>query len=300
VPTVDADGTAIRTRIARNPGGRDFPPTAPRSPFGRHVFAGGNTLVLSMLRDHSERLRVDAPAESLEAILEATRVQLEERSARLAIRDVRRDGRALRVELSVENLAGHKLPTAHPTRRAWLRLRVLGQDGTLLFASGEVDARGRIVDGAGRPLASELAGGPVPPHRDAVRGQDEVVLYEAVMADADGAPTHTLLRGAAWLKDTRLLPRGWEPDHPEAERIAPVGTLGDEDFGPGGDLVRYELELEYAGPLRIEADLLYQPLGARWAAELLRWDTPEVALFRELWDAADVAPEVLASVRLGG
>ena len=47
--------------------------------------------------------------------------------------------------------------------------------------------------------------------------------------------------------------------------------------------------------MKIEAALLYQPLGARWAAELLRWNTPEIDLFRRLYEGAELAPEVLAT-----
>ena len=81
----------------------------------------------------------------------------------------------------------------------------------VLFASGASDAQGRIVASDGRPLPSELAGGPIEPHRDVVRSGAEVATYQAVMADAQGAPTHTLLRGASWLVDDRLLPKGWNP-----------------------------------------------------------------------------------------
>lgn len=295
VPTSDQDGQPLRTRIARNPGGRDFPPTRPRSPFGRHLFVGGNTLVLGILRDHADELGVQASAEALQATRNATRRQLRERSARVSIQGVRRDPDGLAFDVLVENLAGHKLPTAHPTRRAWLRVRVHGPNGELLFASGATDDRGRIVDDLGRPLPSELAGGPVPRHRDTVRSPTDAAVYGAVMADSRGEPTHTLMRGARWLVDNRILPRGWSRGHPEAARTAPVGTDGDANFGPGRDRVRYECRFDSPGPLTIEADLLYQPLSARWAAELMRCETPEVQVFSRLYETADRLPEVLAT-----
>ena len=40
------------------------------------------------------------------------------------------------------------------------------------------------------------------------------------------------------------------------------------------------------------------PLGARWAAELLRYETPEVQRFAELYEQADARPEVLAEASL--
>ena len=126
-------------------------------------------------------------------------------------------------------------------------------------------------------------------------------MYRALPADARGAPTHTLLRGASWFVDDRLLPSGWSPDHPEAARTAPVGVKGgldgDADFGAGGDRVRFELDVASARPVTIEASLRYQTLGARWAAELLRWKTPEVEAFRALYERADRSPVVLATDR---
>ncbi|QDU65209.1 multiheme c-type cytochrome [Engelhardtia mirabilis] len=294
-PTRDEDGEPLTTRIVRNPMGRDFPQIEPREPFGRHLFVGGNTLVLSMLRDHPEALGVEAPAEAFEASVAATRAQLRERTARVRIGDLRDSDDKLSFAVSVQNLTGHKLPSAHPTRRAWLRVVVRDESGQVLFASGDVDSRGRILGADGQPLGSELAGGPIEPHRDSIRTGDEVATYQAVMADSNGEPTHTLMRGAKWYVDDRLLPAGWDPNHPEAARTAPVGVDGDEDFKADGDRVHFELDLVVPGRLTIEASLLYQTLNARWAAELFRYETPEVELFRSLYDQADLTPEVLAS-----
>ena len=196
--------------------------------------------------------------------------------------------------MHVENLTGHKLPTAHPTRRAWLRVIVRDAEDQILFASGRSDSSGRIVGMNGEPLASESVGGPTEPHRDLVQSSNEVATYQAVMADGDGAPTHTLLRGASWLVDDRLLPRGWSADYPGAERTAPIGVDGDKSFRAGEDIVNYALDVRGDGPLRIEAALLYQPLGARWAAEILKWRTPEIDKFRTMYEQADRSPEVLA------
>ncbi len=302
VPTSDADGRAITTRIARNPGGRDFPPVAPRQPFGRHTFVGGNTLVLSMLRDHAEELDVVAPAAAFDATIAATRAQLRELTARVHVERLERVGDELRFAVAVDNLTGHKFPTAHPTRRAWLRVVVRGADGAPLFVSGTHDERGRIVDAAGEPLPSERLGGSIEPHHDVIRSSLQVATFESKMADAEGAVTHVLLRGARYLKDDRLLPRGWRADHAEGERTAPVGTDGDDDFVAGRDTVHYAFAVPDDTSLedvRVDVALLYQPLGARWAAELLAVDTPEVERFAVWYALADVTPEVVATAHVG-
>jgi len=295
VPTRDAAGVPNETRIARNPMGRDFPPVKERSPFGRHLFVGGNTLILSILRDHREELRVDAPAAAFDATIAAARDQLQHRTATLALADATREDGRLRFALDVQNLTGHKLPTGHPTRRAWLRVVIRDAGGNAVFASGQPDDQGRVLGPDGAPLASELPGGPVPPHRDVITAADQVATYEAIMADASGSPTFTLLRGARWYVDDRLLPAGWTADHPEAVRTAPIGVEGDASFRGGADRVRFDLDLAgQTGELTIEAALLYQSLSARWAAELLQVDTPEVKRFARMYAAADRAPEVLA------
>ena len=299
LPTATDAGEPVRTRIARNPGGRDFPPVRPRDPFGRHVLAGGNTLVLSILLEHADELGLEAARPALKRTLQATREQLAERSARVSLHDVEREGRRLAFEVEVENLTGHKLPTAHPTRRAWLRVVVRDEENALLFTSGRTDERGRIVDGRGHFLAYEIAGGPIPPHRTTIRREDEVAIYQAVVADSEGRPSHTLLRGASWLRDTRLLPKGWSADHADAGRTEPVGVEGDGDFRPGFDRVRYELDVPAGADVKIEASLLYQSLSARWAEELFRWETPQTERFRRYYENAEVEPEVMASATLG-
>lgn len=298
LPTSDASGRPLEARIARNPMGFDWPPIGPRAPYGRHLFVGGNTLMLSILRDHAEELGVRAPAGALEAALEATRASLR-RAARVELADVRLAGDRLSFAATVENRTGHKLPTGHPTRRAWLRAVVRDAGGAVVFASGATDDAGRILGADGRPLPTEHAGGPVEPHRDVVRSADEVASYRAVPADVDGRPTHVLLRAASWYVDDRLLPAGWRADAPDGPRTAPVGTTDDPDFAAATDRVRYAVALPPGtrGPLTVELDLLYQPLSARWAAELLRWETDATESFRALLETADRTPSVLASAR---
>ena len=297
MPTSDEDGRPIETYIARNPGGRNFPPTEPRTPFGRHLLVGGNTLVLSMLRDHGEQLGASASADAFQATIDATREQLRQRTASVTIADVRGIDDTLCFDVVVTNLAGHKLPTGHPTRRAWVRVTVRGTAGEVLFCSGGTDDQGRLVDADGQVLDAELANGPHEVHRDTIRSSDQVATYEAIMADDEGLPTYTLLRGHEWLRDNRLLPRGWHPDHADAARTAPVGTTEDPDFVGGGDHVHYRLPLVPESVSSIEVALLYQTLSPRWAAQIFEWNTPEIELFRQLWDAADRSPEVLATAR---
>ncbi len=298
-PTRDVDGAPISTAIARRPDGSDFPPIGDRSPYGRHVFVGGNTLIPAILRDNAATLRPPAPAEAFDAVIAAARAQLEQRTASVTVLPEPADEAALRFSVRVDNRAGHKLPTGFPARRAWLRVTVRDAAGQAVFTSGAVDAAGRIVGPDGQPLAFERAGGPMEPHHAVVTQPTQVQLYEAVMADADGTPTGRLMHAASYAKDTRLLPIGWRDDHPDAPDTRPVGPTGDADFAGGSDVVAFALPRPAAdGPFQVEVSLLYQTLGARFAAELFAVDAPEIRAFASYFEAADRTPVTLATATL--
>ena len=296
LPTTDDAGRPIVTRLAHNPGGFDFPFLVPRQPFGRHLLVGGNVLVPALLRDHAQELGVQAPRAAFEATLAATRRQLEQDTASLRLEALRLDASTLRGGVVVENRTGHALPTGHPSRRTWLRLRVRdAATGLLLWTSGEHDARGRLIDPAGRVLASEQAGGPGLPHLQVLSTPGQVQAWESLMADAHGGLTSVLLRAAKWDKNNRLLPHGWRADHPDASASAPRGVGGDPDFVAGRDRLELALGLgEVKADLRVEAELLYQPLSARYLAELMKYRTPEVERLERMLKTADLSPVVLA------
>jgi hypothetical protein len=266
MPTRDADGAAIQTMIARAITGKDDADVKPRSPYGRHLFVGGNTLVPAILRDAKE-LGAGAPREAFDATIAAARTMLSKETARVSIVDAGRDGRKTTVRVRIETLTGHKFPTGVSMRRAWLRVVARDAKQRVVFASGAHDAEGRIVGGDGKPLAFEAAGGPIEPERGRVSGASEAAIFESVMADSDGRPTFLLMRAAKYAKDNRLVP----------------GTPSTTAF-----------EFEADGPVTVTATLLFQPLASRYAAELLRWDTPEVRAFRRMWEKASRAPETVA------
>lgn len=280
MPARAPDGTPIRTRIARRPGGGTFPPTEARSPYNQHVFVGANTLVPAILRDQAEHLRPQAPAEAFDAVI-ATAEDSLRAAARIEIRALD----AGRAAIDLFNEVGHKFPSGFPSRRAWLWIEVTDAAGAVLLRSGHFDARGRLVDAGDRPLPSERAEGPLLTPAFAIEGPEQVALFESVMCDPDGAPTWILLRGARFCHDTRLLPAGWRADRPDAAATAPIGTP--EDFVGGQATVTVTLP---PGAAQVEARLYYQTLGARHGAELLRFDTPEVAALRYYLDRAETAP----------
>jgi len=296
LPTDDEDGQPIETAIAHNPSGRDFPPVSARRPFGRHLLVGGNTLVPQLLRDHRATLQPLASDEALDATVAAARQQLEQRTATVSVEGPVRTGDELGFAARVDVFTGHKLPTGIPIRRAWLQTTVVDADGAVVFRSGASDEAGRLVDDDGGVLASERRGGPVMPHVTQVVSAEQVPVYEAVLADAEAAPTWLLLRGEGWAKDNRLLPRGFDRDQAAASGIAPVGVEGDDDFVGGSDTVHYLLDVTGApAPLHVEVALVYQAASARWLDELAASGTDEARALDRMLATADLSPVVVAS-----
>ena len=83
----------------------------------------------------------------------------------------------------------------------------------------------------------------------------------------------------------------------EGATVLTMDVAGDADFSGGRDTVHYEVAAAPgAGPFTVEAALLYQPVGARFAAELFSYRTPEVAAFQAYYQAADRRPELVSEV----
>jgi hypothetical protein len=82
-----------------------------------------------------------------------------------------------------------------------------------------------------------------------------------------------------YLKDNRLLPRGFDKATAHADIGVYGGAATDADFTAAGDQVRYRVPAASEGPFRIEVELRYQSIGYRWAHNLERYDAPEPARF---------------------
>jgi hypothetical protein len=70
---------------------------------------------------------------------------LQNKSASVEITSVEIDNSVATIKVAVTNKAGHKLPTAYPSRRAWLNTLVQDQNGKTLFESGALNPDGSIA-----------------------------------------------------------------------------------------------------------------------------------------------------------
>jgi len=303
MPSRSVADEVIATQLARQPSGGDFGPGAApvREPYSRHVSSGANTLLLEILKANPGDLNPNADSASLDAALANARATLAQRTARLSVLNPSRTGDQVAFTVRVDNLAGHKFPSAIPTRRAWLRVRVKNAAGAVVFASGEHDSAGRLVNAAGQVLPSEALDGGILPHYEVVRDAAEVQVYEGIMKDPAGQVTWRLLRASGYAKDNRLLPRGWVPTHEDAPETAPRGAAAtDSGFVGGRDEILYEVVAPpAAGPYVVEVDLLYQVLSPRFAAELFLVRTRETESFRRYYEALDRSPEPVAHTTEG-
>jgi hypothetical protein len=252
-----------------------------RAQFSRHVFLGGNAFVLRMLNRYRVELGVTALPQELELAAQRTAHHLATVTATVGIEHaVIADGE-LRFEVQVRNLAGHKLPTAYPSRRVWLHVTVRNAGRGVIFESGAVNPTGAIEgnDNDRDPLRFE-------PHHREVRRPDEVQIYEAIIEDAAGVVTTGLLRGVRFVKDNRLLPRGFDKTVAEPDVAVRGAALQDDSFEAGGDRTRYSVGVAgTAGPYEIDAVVRFQPIAYRWADNLRRYDAAEVHRFVAYYDS---------------
>jgi hypothetical protein len=279
MPEVDGE-----TRIASVAG-------LPHERMSRHVFRGGNVLMPRILATHATELGVAALPQELHTTVEQTKRNLQTATATLALEGVSVAGGTLTAAVAVSNRAGHKLPSAYPSRRVWIHLTVRDAAGTTVFESGRFEADGSI---AGND--NDADPGRYEPHHEEIRAPDQVQIYEPILADPDGAVTTVLLSALTYVKDNRLLPTGF--DKATAEHAVAVNgrARDDGDFTGGGDRVRYLVDTGAApGPFSVEAELWYQPVGFRWAHNLADRDAPEIERFIGYYEEmAPVSAEVLA------
>ena len=253
----------------------------PRDGFARHTFVGGNFFMQRMLNRFRDDLSIAAQPQEMDAAVLRTIAHLQSEAARVQVHDVAvRSGR-LEAVVSVENLGGHKLPTAYPSRRVWLRVTVRDRSGRAVFESGALNANGSIHGNDNDEDAGRFE-----PHHAEITREDEVQIYESVMAGADGRVTTGLLTALRYVKDNRLLPRGFDKRTADKDIAVHGDAESDPDFAGGSDRVRYLVALGDAqGPFTVDAELWYQPIAYRWAMNLAPYDAPEPRRFVGYYNA---------------
>ena len=263
----------------------------PKSPFGLHHFAGANSFMLRMLRDHAQELGIPATATQFDSTIARTDRLLQQHSLLLDLHVAARDADTAAVDVGLVNLAGHKFPSGYPARRAWLEFVALDlSTGDTLFHSGGLGPDHEV---AGHDADWE-------PHYDVIREEHQAQIYEMVMGDVNGDKTTVLERAANPLKDNRLPPAGFTSQHSTYDTAVVAGVpAADSDFnrdglgqeGAGRDVVHYRIALNgFTGPVEFRARVWYQSSPPRWMQEMFAHQSEEIDAFRTMFEAADNTP----------
>lgn len=211
------------------------------------------------------------------------------------VRQYMTDG-ALDFSLKLTSTTGHKLPTAYPSRRAFLHVAVRDSQNAIVWESGKVNANGSVAG-----LDSDEVAGAFEPHYELITSADQVQVYEAIMGNNLGEVTYTLLRGKEYLKDNRLLPIGFNKLNAPSDIQVVGDALSDADFIGGSDEIRYRIDNLPAGSYTVKAELVYQTLAHGFAQDLFNDTvTPEVLDFKTMYDAAADKTTVIASTDFAG
>jgi hypothetical protein len=258
----------------------------------RHDFLGANFFMQRMLSNFRQDLSVTALPEELNTAAQRTVNFLQSQSARVSIRNVEADGGRLRADVLVENRTGHKLPTAYPSRRAWLHVIIRDRAGKTVFESGALNPDGSIKGNDNDADPSRFD-----PHYREITDGSQVEIYESILADSGGRVTTGLLTAVRYLKDNRLLPSGFDKRSAEKDIQVVGDAAGDPNFTDQGSVVRYSVAVgPSAGPFHIEAEFWYEPIGFRWAHNLSTYRAEEPQRMVSYYDSlASRAAVMLAS-----
>jgi hypothetical protein len=121
-----------------------------------------------------------------------------------------------------------------------------------------------------------------------------VQIYEAIMAGADGEVTTGLIRAVRFVKDTRVLPAGFDKATAHQDIAVQGRAADDPDFAAGGDTVRYRVPVAAGeGPFTVSAELWYQPIAFRWAQNLRQQAAPEIERFLGYYQKASADSALL-------
>ena len=258
--------------------------------FAKHSLVGANTTMLTMLRDNAAQLEVTSP--NMDLSIDRARAMLQSAASIEIVSAVVSNG-MLEARVKVQNNSGHKTPTAYPSRRMWLHFKITDSSNNVVFESGRINADGSIA-GADNDVDQSV----FEPHYNLITSADQVQIYEPVMGDSDGNITYTLLRGAQYLKDNRLTPKGFDKLTAPSDVAVRGEAANDADFNLGSDEITYRIPVAVAGELDVSVSLNYQTITHGFLQDLYREDHLEqVQTFKTLYDAQSLKHEQITSAQ---
>ena len=246
-----------------------------RENVSRHSFRGGNFFMPRILGHNRFELGVAALPQELETTSLRTAENLKTSAAALVLRSSEiKDGR-LRAEILIQNLAGHKLPSAYPSRRAWIHSIIRDRTDKTVFESGRLNPDGSIQGNDNDADKKRFE-----PHYAEINSADEVQIYEGILANPENEVTTVLLAATRYIKDNRLLPDGFDKTTADEDIAVRGAAAEDLDFQGGSDTVFFFIPVNASdGPFTIQVELWYQPISYRWAHNLEEQEAEEIDRF---------------------
>lgn len=271
-----------------------------KKPFGIHEMAGGNTLMLNVLKENRQALGIQAEPEMFDSTIAATMRMLQQKTLDLTLSPGVLSGDTAFFDLRILNKAGHKFPSGYPSRRAFVQFLMTTTAGDTLFFSGKMNPDFSLKHES--PTLTE-------PHFQSISAENQTQIYEFVAADVNGNFTTILERGAFSLKDNRLPPAGFTSDDTRWDTTKIVGAaLTDPNFnrigateGWGGDILHFKIPIGgFNGKVNVLARVLYQSIPPKWLNEIFLENSPLINNWKSMYYAADRSPVVIASATLAG
>ena len=260
-----------------------------RDNFAIHEFVGANRLMLDIFNNNGTAL--GTLSNNFNETLNKTQEMLN-RSASLEKVSSSFNSQGLQFTLKVNSETGHKLPSGYPSRRVILHVIVKDSQGKLVFESGKVNEDGSLV-GVDNVVSSAALN--FEPHYDEITNSSQVQVYESIMGDNHQKVTHDLLRAVRYLKDNRILPKGFDktlaPDD-----IKVVGeALTDDNFRAGSDEITYKINGLTGSQFTIEAELLHQPISYAAAKDLFKLEDPEITDFQLMFEKSKAKTSLITN-----
>lgn len=269
-----------------------------RPGYSQHELVGGNSVMLKMMKAFKDTLGIEAKDENYDETISKTLTLLQANSLESAMEFVSSAADTAYFDLSLFNKAGHKFPSGFPSRRAFIEFLLFNDQGDTLFHSGKYNEAFELI---GQDDTWE-------PHYDLINSEDQVQVYEFVPVDVAGNFTTFLEYGASCVKDNRLVPQGFSTLDEVYDTVAIVGAaFEDPNFnkgiegqeGSGGDIIRFGIHMDgYVGSISARAKVHYQTLSPRWINPLFEDSSPEIDLFKHMYDQSDISTVVVAQEEL--
>lgn len=265
----------------------------PRAPFALHDLVGANVTMLDLMKNNKKQLNIKAADEHFDETIAKTLDMLQRQSVAVELINTKIESDSAYFDFRIQNKAGHKFPSGYPSRRLYIEFTVNNDIGETLWQSGRTDENYEIID---HPEG-------VMPHYNIIREESECQIYEYIITDVNGDITTVLEQADGSLKDNRLPPKGFSTSHSSYDTTLIYGAaLIDPNFnyegteeGSGADIVSYHIPLNgYSGNINVSAKVFYQSIAPRWIKPMFDESTPEIEIFRSMYNAADLSPVLVA------